>query len=293
MIPPFNVELKNLVLKNLALKNLALKKLAFIVLSLFAMTSFNTAHAALFDDKEARKKILEVETKQQSDHAAAMAAIAKIEKRLAALETVVQGTGFADMQNQIEVLKQEVADLKGDLEVATHNLDTTQQRQKDLYTDTDTRLRRIESGATSSTGTPTNAAAPTAAPVEEKDVKAFAEADSLSKSAKHKEAFTAFDSFLKEYPSSRLAADALYGMGYSQFALKNYKSSIATQQKLLDLHPDSTKVPDAMFNMANSQIQLGLVSNAKKTLRDLVAKYPNADITPNAQKRLKALEAIK
>ena len=81
----------------------------------------------------------------------------------------------------------------------------------------------------------------------EKDVKAFADADSLSKSAKHKEAFTAFDSFLKEYPTSRLAPDALYGMGYSQFALKNYKSSIATQQKLVDLHPDSVKVADAMF----------------------------------------------
>ena len=82
-------------------------------------------------------------------------------------------------------------------------------------------------------------------------------------------------------------------MGYSQFALKNYKSSIATQQKVIDLHPDSSKVPDAMFNMANGQIQLGQVSSAKKTLRDLVAKYPDAALTPSAQKRLKALEAIK
>ena len=82
-------------------------------------------------------------------------------------------------------------------------------------------------------------------------------------------------------------------MGYSQFALKNYKSAIATQQKVLDLHPESAKVPDAMFNMANSQIQLGQVTNAKKTLRALIAKYPDAEVTPSAQKRLKALEAIK
>jgi TolA-binding protein len=59
------------------------------------------------------------------------------------------------------------------------------------------------------------------------------------------------------------------------------------------LHPDSAKVPDAMFNMANSQIQLGQVTNAKKTLRDLIAKFPDATVTPSAQKRLKALEAIK
>ena len=283
----------------------AVKKSLLLSLSFFVLCS--SANAALFDDKEARKKIVEVEAKQQSDHTAAMAAIADLkksqaamEKRIAAIEAIVQGGGLADMQNQIEALKQEVANLKGDLEVAQHNLETTQQRQKDLYTDTDTRLRRIEGGATSSTSSNGAASPPNAASggnatpmVEDKDVKAFADADNLSKSAKHKEAFAAFDSFLKEYPNSKLASDALYGMGYSQFALKNYKSSIATQQKVIDLHPTSAKAPDAMYNQANSQIQLSQISNAKKTLRDLVAKYPDAAITPSAQKRLKTLEAFK
>ncbi len=274
---------------------LAIKKLVLVALSLFALTS----HAALFDDKEARKKIVEVEAKQQSDHNAAMAAIADLkksqaamEKRIAAIEAVVQSGGLADMSNQIDALKQEVANLKGDLEVAQHNLDATQTRQKDLYVDTDTRLRKLEGGTVPSANSsaPANTAQPVA---EEKDAKAFADANTLSQSAKHKEAFAAFDAFLKEYPNSKLAADALYGMGYSQFALKNYKSAIATQQKVIDLHPDSPKVPDAMYNMANSQIQLGQVSSAKKTLRDLVSKYPDAGVTPSAQKRLKALEAIK
>ncbi len=274
---------------------LAIKKLVFVGLSLVALTS----HAALFDDKEARKKIVEVETKQQADHGAAMAAIAELKKRVAAIEAIVQSGGLADMQNEIQALKQEVANLKGDLEVAQHQLEATQTRQKDLYADTDTRLRRIESSPVPSQ-TPANGATgaapvnPSAQPaVEEKDVKAFADADALSKSAKHKEAFAAFDSFLKEHPTSKLAPDALYGMGYSQFALKNYKSAIATQQKVLDLHADSPKAPDAMYNMANSQIQLGQVTNAKKTLRDLIAKFPDATVTPSAQKRLKTLEALK
>ena len=278
---------------------LAIKKLVFVALSLVALSVVNTAHAGLFDDKEARKKILEIESKQQTDHNAAMSAIADLkksqaamEKRIAAIEAVVQSGGLADMSNQIDALKQEVANLKGDLEVAQHNLDATQTRQKDLYVDTDTRLRKLEGGAVPSANSsaPANAAQPVA---EEKDAKAFADANTLSQSAKHKEAFAAFDAFLKEYPNSKLAADALYGMGYSQFALKNYKSAIATQQKVIDLHPDSPKVPDAMYNMANSQIQLGQVSSAKKTLRDLVSKYPDAGVTPSAQKRLKALEAIK
>lgn len=258
---------------------------------LIAGTAINS-QAALFDDKEARKKILEVETKAQTNFDVNQAAIndikktqESIERRLEAIEAVVQGQGLADMQNRIETLKREVANLKGELELANHNLNNTQQRQKDLYTDTDTRLRKIESAAVAPPATP--------AVAEEKDAVAFAEADGLSKSAKHKEAFAAFDAFLKEYPNSKLVPDALYGMGYSQFALKNYKSSIATQQKVVDLHAQSAKVPDAMYSMANSQIQLGQVTNAKKTLRDLVVKYPDAEVTPNAQKRLKMLEALK
>ncbi len=270
-----------------------MKKYVFVGLSIFALSS----HAALFDDKEARRKILDLEAKQQVNHDASMAAIADLKKRVAAIEAIVQGGGLADMQNQIEALKREVANLKGDLEVAQHHLDTTQQRQKDLYTDTDTRLRRIESAApivsTAPTATETGTSDTTPVVVEEKDIKAFADADGLSKSAKHKEAFAAFDGFLKEYPNSRLVPEALYGMGYSQFALKNYKSSIATQQKVIDLHPASPKVPEAMYNQANSQIQLGQVANAKKTLRTLVEKHPNAEITPSAQKRLKALEGLR
>lgn len=272
---------------------LAVRKLALAGLGLFALTSFNTAHAALFDDKEARKKILELEAKQQSNHDASMAAIADLKKRVAAIEAIVQGGGLADMQDQLEALKQEVAHLKGDLEVAQHNLATAQQRQKDLYTDTDTRLRKIESGPPTASATMPTATEAAPVVVEEKDIKAFADADGLSKAGKHKDAFAAFDSFLKEYPNSKLAPDALYGMGYSQFALRNYKSSIATQQKVIDLHPASPKVPDAMYNQANSQIQLGQVTNAKKTLRALVEKHPNADITPSAQKRLKALEGLR
>lgn len=248
-----------------------------------------TSHAALFDDTEARKKILDVEAKSQAGIAELKKSQAAIEKRLAAIEAVIQGQGLADMQNQIESLKQEVAQLRGDLELASHNLDAAQQRQKDLYADTDTRLRRIEAAPVPAQPAET----PTPPTEEEKDLKAFAEADGLTKSAKHKEAFVAYDAFLKDYPTSKLVPDALYGMGYAQFALKNYKSSIATQQKLIDGYASHAKVPDALYNVANSQIQLGQVTNAKKTLKELIAKHPNADVIPTAQKRLKALEALK
>ncbi|MES1988107.1 MAG: tol-pal system protein YbgF [Pseudomonadota bacterium] len=282
-----------------------MKKLILASVLLSAQLFAINGHAALFDDKEARKKILEVETTMNSQDQANQTELANVKKnfeqRLQAIEAITKGGGLMEMQNQIESLKQEVARLKGELEEANHNVDTTQQRQKDLYGDTDARLRKLESGATppatvgsGDASAPQPTAVVAAAPARNTQEYQLLElANGLSKESKHKDAFNAYDKFLKDYPNSALAAEATYGLGYSQFALKNYKSAIATQQKVIDLHPESPKVPDAMLNMANSQIQLGLVPGAKKTLRDLIAQFPNSEVTPTAQKRLKALEAIK
>ena len=298
-----------------------IKKLTLINLLLVSLLFSMHSHAALFDDKEARKKILELETSMNTQNQltkAELAALAKnyqaLELRVIAIEAITKGQVLGDMQNQVETLKQEVARLKGELEVATYNVDATQQRQKDLYGDTDTRLRKLESGGQSSvlpgaTSQPqatgaepppyieptarTQSSAPVAVNKSTQEFQLLELANGLSKEGKHKDAFNAYDKFLKDYPISVLTGDALYGLGYEQFALKNYKSAISTQQKVFDLHPESAKLADAMLNMANSQIQLGLVGNAKKTLRDLIAKFPGSEVTPTAQKRLKALEAIK
>ncbi|MSP87102.1 MAG: tetratricopeptide repeat protein [Methylotenera sp.] len=286
--------------------------LASVLLSMqwFSMHS----HAALFDDKEARKKILEVEAAATSQHQltqAELVALKKsqqtIEQRIIDIEAITKGQGLMDMQNQIEALKQEVARLKGELEVASHNVEASQQRQKDLYGDADTRLRKLEAvevpsaSAAPATKVSVSSAATATPPVvalpepskNTQEYQLLELANGLSTEAKHKDAFNAYDRFLKDYPNSALVAEAIYGLGYSQFALKNYKSAIITQQKVLDLHADSPKVADAMFNMANSQIQLSLLVNAKKTLRELITKFPNSEVIPAAQKRLKALEAIK
>ena len=268
------------------MKKLILAGSFVIFQTLFSQLS----QAALFDDTEARKKIWELQSQMQTQNQVTQAEIKAMDQRITAIEAVMKGPGLADMQNQIEQLKQEVARLKGEQEVASHNIEMTQQRQKDLYTDTDVRLRKIEEVATA---TPAAAQVNNAAPAAGVDAQALEAANSLSQAAKHKEAFEAYNKFLKDFPSSNLLADAEYGLGYSQYALKNYKAAIATQQKLLDAHPDSSKSPEAMLNIANSQIQLAQVANAKKTLRDLINKYPNSVVIANAQKRLKALEAIK
>lgn len=298
----------------------------------------SVAHAALFSDNEARERVKELEQQVQAQNQATKATLDEIKKtqqaleqRLAEVENVVKGQGLMDMLSQIDHLNQELSKVKGQLEVATHNIEMGQQRQRDLYTDVDTRLRKIESGSapatpsqpglsdTGATGAPPNTetpgtpaasgapadassvtaavaptlepAAPSAGPGSE--AKDFDNAQSLYQAGKYKEAFAAYEKFLQNYPNSSRAPEAQYALGYTQYSLKNYKAAMNTQQKLIKQYPTHARVPDAMFSIANSQIQLSDVEGAKQTLKTLLTRYPNSSVAPSAKKRLAVLDSIK
>ncbi len=283
-----------------------MKKLPFLLLFCTTLTALNPVHAALFDDKEARKKILDLESTVQTQNQTTQKSLDDLKKNQQALEAIVKGQGLADMLNQLEAMNQEIARLKGELEVANHTIEALQQRQKDLYADTDTRLRKLEGALieasqaeakteekTTASVTEENAASTNSVAQNTQELQALEAANTLSKEAKHKEAFAAYDKFIKDFPTSALVADATYGLGFSQYSLKNYKSAIATQQKLIDAYPNSNKVPEALMNMGNSQVQLGMVAAAKKSYKMLIEKFPNHALVPTAQKRLKLMEGIK
>ncbi|WP_024930873.1 YbgF trimerization domain-containing protein [Methylophilus sp. OH31] len=280
-----------------------------VALITLGLTVSTVSQAALFDDTEARKRIFELENKQTTDHDAQQKAITdltrtqqSLDRRVQSLEALINGKGLLDMQNQLEQMRQDVAQLKGDLELVTHQLEDMRTKQGAAYTDLDTRVRKLETLAqsvssgqlpVSSSNGNGGSAADAKADVSQQEANAFAEAESLNQAGKYKEAFNAYDAFLKSHAGSKLVPDALYGMGYTQFALKSYKSSAATQQKFLDSYAAHALAPNAMLSLANSQIQLGQIPAAKKTLKDLIAAYPSAEVTPSAQKRLKVLESIK
>lgn len=272
-----------------------------ILVSLCFLVLSQVAHAALFDDTEARKKIVELQQQMQTQNQATQASLNELKKnqqaleqRIAAIEAVVKGQGLADLLAQIDRLNQELSNVKGQLEVATHDIDLAQQRQRDLYGDVDGRLRKLESSPPAVAPVPAPEAAGTAAPAAVADEsKDYDAAQALSKAGKYKEAFDAYEKFLQTYPNSSFVPDAQYSLGYTQFSLKNYRAAIATQQKLIKQYPDHPKVPDAMFSIANSQIQLSDIDGAKATLRNLLGKYPDSGVAPAAKKRLSVLESIK
>ena len=274
----------------------------------------HSAQAAIFDDDEARRRI-------EATNVRLSQLQRQIEDRLTALEQRMQGQGLADLANQLQLLQGDIAKLRGQIEVVTYELEQAQKRQRDLYVDLDTRLRKIESGAASAApaegGRPAEPASPPGptsavggsspaanppAPPPPGPVAALPPARNPSDGVAEQRAYdaaldqfkrgdyagsiTAFGNFVKTYPRSPLASSAQYWMGNAQYARRDYRGSIATQRQLLKDYPDSSKAPDALLNIASAQGDMGDNAAARRTLEELMAKYPKSDAATRARQRL-------
>jgi len=268
----------------------------------------NAASAALFDDEEARKRIDATNQRLSSLQQ-------QVENRLALLEQQARSGAVTDLATQIQLLQGDIAKLRGQIEVVTYELEQSQKRQRDLYVDLDTRLRKIESaGAAASAPPDANAAAvvappggpaapPATAPGPAPSVaaatppprtandgvaeqRAYDAALDLFKRGDYQGAINGFGSFVKAYPRSPLVASAQYWIGNAQYAKRDYRASIATQRQLLKEYPDNSKVPDAMLNIASAQADMGDNAAARRTLEELIAKYPKSDAGTRARQRL-------
>ena len=270
------------------------------------------AQAALFDDDEARRRI-------ESTNVRLTQLQREIEDRVTALEQQVKGQGLADLSNQMQVLQSDIAKLRGQIEVVTYELEQAQKRQRDLYVDLDTRLRKIESSSVPAAekaepANPANAAAgappagapppalpppaapppvaiatspPTRNPAEGiAEQRAYDSALDQFKRGDYAGAVAGFNGFLKAYPRSPLASSAQYWVGNAQYARRDYKGSIATQRQLLKEFPDSSKAPDALLNIGSAQADMGDNAAARKTLEELISRYPKSDAATRARQRL-------
>ena len=280
---------------------------------------------ALFEDEGARKKLNEIQDQLN-------ALQSSIEFQLNEKFTNFEKSNKIDpklinsLSERINTLFDDLAKLRGEVEVLTYALQTSEERQKVLYKELNERLQKIEDSAlkiennvNSSDSAPTNEPLsqnnlltqeeevlpeiapepiPQAAdlpPLVDKNIEyqEFEDAKKLITATKYKEAFDALDKFVVNYPSSELLPEAKYNLGYTQFALRNYKAAINTFNKIVLEYPDNPIAPNSLYQVSNSQIQLTRITKAKQTLRTLIKKYPNADIIPSAKKRLKDLESIK
>jgi len=264
------------------------------------------SHAQLFGgDDVARRQIAEQskrldELKLQNED---------LSTRLARMEESLKGLSAAnpalDLAQQLERLRQEMMQLRGQIEVLGNDIQMAAKRQRDMYVDLDTRMKRLEQPAAEATppapqpasagpAAPATVAAATAAPgpapVSEAEGRAYEAAQGQRRIGNYQGAIAGFRNFIAQYPKSPLAHRAQYWIGDSYYNLREFKNAIASQQRLISAYPDSASVPDALLNIASSQLELGDAAGARKTLDKVVGRYPASEAAEKARRRLATLK---
>ena len=245
---------------------------AFAALGLLALNSY-----ALFDDDEARKAILDLRQKVDIQQQRNVEDIKKANDDNAQLRRSV-----LDLSNQLEVLRADLAKMRGQDEQLARDIAEVQRRQKDITQGVDDRLRKFEPSKMTVDGKEF-----VASPAEIRD---FDAALATLRRGEFALAQTTFLDFIKRYPESGYRPSALFWLGNSQYALKAYREAIINFKSVVAIAPDHVRSPEAALSIANCQVELKDAKSARKTLEDLIKVYPQSEAASVANDRLSKLK---
>ena len=236
-----------------------------------AMLAFasSVSHAALFEDDEARRAILEmrqrIDQMQQSNQRAGDDS-AQVRRSL------------LDLQAQIESLRGDLADLRGQNEKLRRDVSDLQQHQKDIAKNVDDRLRQFEPETVQVDGREFKAE-----PAEKNEYEA---ALAVFRTGKFPDAVAAFQAFVRKYPQSGYLPSARFWLGNAQYATRDYKSAIDNFKALLAGAPDHPRAPEAALSIGNCPVVLRVSSAAREALDGLARVDAHADAGAGARARL-------
>lgn len=240
----------------------------------------STSHAALFEDDEARRAILEL--RQRVDALQQANQRSTDDLRKSGDDNSQLRRGLLDLQTQIETLRVEQSTLRGQNEQLLRDVGELQRRQKDIAQGVDERLRQFEPVKVTVDGLEFQADA-----AEKRD---FEAALAIFRSGKFAEANTAFAGFVRQYPRSGYVPSARFWLGNAQYAARDYKEAIGNFRLLLSGAPGHARAPEAALSIANCQIELKETRGARKTLEDLLRAYPQSEAAVAAKERLSRLK---
>ncbi len=272
-----------------------------LLLSLPLLSLAPVAHAGLFDDEEARKAILELRSRLDKTEAANAQLAQQLQQQQAArkAETTemteqlnVLRRGVLDLNGQIELLRGDMAKLRGQDEQvsqtardATRELADLQRKQKDLLAALaaqDERLRRLEPQKVSLDGKEIT--------VDVAEKKAYDDAIGVLRKGDFARAAEALQAFQRRFAGSAYGGHVQYWLGNALYGKGDVKEAMATFRALVTTSPDHPRAAEALLAVANCQVELKDPKSARKTLDELVKNYPQSEAAQSGRERIAQLK---
>ena len=197
--------------------------------------------------------------------------------------------GTAHLLNTIDQLRQEMMEMRGQLEEHAFRIEQLQQEGRDRYLDLDERISRLNDQSGKVPPAPVASlkspmvSAPVIKAAEKKNQSAlkteeatYQSAFALIRSKQFDKAKNALQEQLKIYPEGRYADNAHYWLGEVDMAQGHYDAAKVSFQIILNEFPKSPKVPDASYKLGRVHDLLGNQKEAKRLLELVIQQYPDS-----------------
>jgi tol-pal system protein YbgF len=209
----------------------------------------------------------------------------KLERRVVDLQ---RGTGsgpdagrVAELGAQLDTLQQSVADLRGRLEVAEHQVQQALQ---------EARTALEEARAAGDTAHPVGEGAPgEAAAVESEEILAYREAHTAWRAGDSEACIDRFTKFLQNYASSDYADDATYWLADCYFKQGNFSAAILRFDDVARQYPSGNKAADALYRQGEALLRMGHGKAAGNAFERVLQDYPDSARAPEAKRQLDLL----
>ena len=214
----------------------------------------------------------------------------ELEARVNQLDQVFKNQSLQGMSQRIDGVQEQLDKLRGDVELLEHDEDLDKKQQRDLYQDLDKRLQKLEQGLGPSTAPAAVSAAPVTPATGGADESAYQQDFNLLKDGRFADAIKGYKSFLKQYPTSPLASNAVFWTGEAYYQMSDFDSALASFKKVVKDYPGSAKVSDAMLKIGYCQYEQQQWKSARQTLNSVVQNYPNTSAASLAAQRLQRMQ---
>lgn len=223
----------------------------------------------------------------------------ELDRRVGSIERVVRNESLLQIAGEVETLRNEVRELRGQAESLQYEAEGTAVRQRDQYLDLDQRLQSLERRTRGEAGEigsapPAGNRAPAggALPAPGGDDRAnYQAALELLKEGRYPQAEAAFTQFLTDFSNSDLADNAQYWLGETHYVNREFEPALTAFQRVLDQYPNSRKTPDALLKVGFCQYELQRYGEARSALETAVERFPDSTAARLASQRLDRMRA--
>ena len=207
------------------------------------------------------------------------------EERSGVVDSQVSGAGqLSELFYRIQVLQQDLKDLRGTIEEQSYLIKRLERSQKEQYLDLDNRLVQLggadlESRAAQTEDKESSEEVTTLlneVPEFDNEREAYQYAFDLMRNRQYQESLAGFEEIIVAFPNGQYTPNAFYWIGELYLAQGDNEKSRQSFIQVISLYPDHQKVPDAMYKLGVVYFALGDNQSALRYLGQVQQEYPNS-----------------